>query len=676
MWGRIEGADDPGMRSLVLTTSIAICTAFVALPCLAWGSAPERRERPLVPAPRFCSPRDGVALLSPRWTLVVEDTAHDLHAAETLSAELAARFGWRPRLSTKVVAGPAIVLSPGAVRAGAFPGQAYGLSIKPHQILVCASTPQGRFYGVQTLMQLVRSSAGPSLPCVEIVDWPAMPWRGVSDDVSRGQMSTLRDFRELMGTLAYYKINLYGLYLEDVLTDRPDSSRGLTLSDLAELTAEARRNHITLLPIYQTMGWNARILNEVKRQGPPWIWTHLPRSTPPSPFSPWATRAIVRDVDAIATAVPAPGFHLGGDEVGTFGLDQPQAHGVAADGATHGAYVRFLSEHLRRVHGRRVFVYSDYLLKFPSLIAELDRSTAIVDWNYHPGQTYATTRSFIDAGFRNVYVSPGLWSWNAFYPNYERGLANTRAFIDTGKAVGAVGAITSAWGDNGSACLRENNRLGYAYGAAVAWQEDSPEIESFFDDFARVEYGTQGSGLARASRLVGLRSLAGIDYVGRVVHRIPRVRRAGKAWRDQMVALRSDMEEALRLIEAEAPQARHGRDHLRALNHAAKRFLYLADRELAMDLLAARLEEADPHAQERAASDLESLEHRIRDLAVEYAGLWLTRNKRDALDGNLAKLQREANELRALGLAARAGRLTVWSPGQRPLAEVAKVTEP
>jgi hypothetical protein len=663
------------MSRLTLTASIAICAAFVALPCLGGESGPERRERPLVPAPRFCSPRDGVALLSPRWTLVVEDTAADLHAAEILAAELAARFGWRPRLATKVVAGPAIILSTRPVRAGAFPRQAYGLSIQPQRILVSASTPQGRFYGVQTLRQLVRSSAGPSLPCVEIVDWPAMAWRGVSDDVSRGQMSTLRDFRELMGTLAYYKINLYAIYLEDVLTDRPDSSRGLTLRDLAELAAEARRSHITLLPIYQTMGSNARIMRELKQQGPTWLWSHLPRSTPPSPFSPWATRAIVRDVDAIATAVPTPWFHLGGDEVGNFGLDQPRTYGVAADGATHGAYVRFLSEHLRRVYGRRAFVYSDYLLKFPNLLAELDRSTAIVDWNYHPGQTYATTRRFIDAGFRNVYVSPGLWSWNAFYPNYERGLANTRAFIDTGKAVGAVGAITSAWGDNGSVCLRENNRLGYAYGAAVAWQKDSPEIESFFGDFARVEYGTQGSGLARASRLVGLRSLTGIDYVGRVVHRIPRVRRLGPAWRDQMVALRSDMEEALRLIEAEAPQARHGRDHLRALNHAAKWFLYLADRELAMDLNATRLEMADPHAQEQAASDLESLEHRVRGLAVEYAALWLARNKRDALDGNLAKLGHEANELRALGLAAKAGRLTVWSPGQRPVNEVAKATE-
>ena len=634
-----------------------------------------RHAPPLVPAPRSLTLGAGVALLSPRWTMVLEDSVDDAHAAEILATELAARFGWRIRVASHLAVGPAIVLSTTPVHAGAFPRQAYGISIGPDRVIIRASTSEGRFYGVQTLRQLVRSSAGPSLPCLEIADWPAMPWRGVSDDVSRGQMSTLRDLCDLMGKLAYYKINLYGLYLEDVITPRPDSTRGLTSSDLSVLAAAARRNHITLLPIYQTMGWNGRIVRELEHQAPPWTWSNRLQGTPRSPFSPGATRSILRDVDAIASAVPTPWFHLGGDELGTFGFDQPDAHGVAADGATHGAWVRFLSDHLRRAYGRRAFVYGDFLLEFPRLLDQLDHDTGIVDWNYDPDQTYGTTRRFLDAGFRNVFVSPGLWSWNTFYPNYQRGLANTRAFIDSGKAAGATGAITSAWGDNGSLCLRENNRLGYAYGAAAAWQQDAPPIQSFFDDFTRVEYGAQGTGLARASWLVGMRSLAGVDYVGRAFHRVPHVHRAGSSWRREMLDLRSDMQEALRLIETESPRARQGRDHLRALRHAAKQFLYLADRELAMDMIAALVEGGSPDAQERAASLLESLAHQLSDLRREYESLWLEKNKRDALDSNLAKLERQAREIDSLRIAAHSGRLAVRSPGGRSPPESAERTE-
>ncbi|TMQ70506.1 MAG: hypothetical protein E6K80_08310 [Candidatus Eisenbacteria bacterium] len=359
-----------------------------SLPCAARGSEPVRHAPPLVPAPRSLTLGAGVALLSPRWTMVLEDSVDDAHAAEILATELAARFGWRIRVASHLAVGPAIVLSTTPVRAGAFPRQAYGISIGPDRVIIRASTSEGRFYGVQTLRQLVRSSAGPSLPCLEIADWPAMPWRGVSDDVSRGQMSTLRDLCDLMGKLAYYKINLYGLYLEDVITPRPDSTRGLTSSDLSVLAAAARRNHITLLPIYQTMGWNGRILRELEHQAPPWTWSNRLQGTPRSPFSPGATRSILRDVDAIASAVPTPWFHLGGDELGTFGFDQPDAHGVAADGATHGAWVRFLSDHLRRAYGRRAFVYGDFLLEFPRLLDQLDHDTGIVDWNYDPDQTY------------------------------------------------------------------------------------------------------------------------------------------------------------------------------------------------------------------------------------------------------------------------------------------------
>lgn len=71
--------------------------------------------------------------------------------------------------------------------------EGYVLLVRANEVVVAGKTPAGTFYGLQTLKQLVRGKGNPAfIPAVEIVDWPAMRWRGVSDDISRGPVSTLR----------------------------------------------------------------------------------------------------------------------------------------------------------------------------------------------------------------------------------------------------------------------------------------------------------------------------------------------------------------------------------------------------------------------------------------------------------------------------------------------------
>src|SRR4030095_14583952 len=97
VWRRAKAADAPRVKRPALIGSIVLGANLVALPR---QSRSVRTPAP-VPAPRVCTPSPGTARLSPRWALVVGDTANDLHAAELLSSELAARFGWRPRLAAK-----------------------------------------------------------------------------------------------------------------------------------------------------------------------------------------------------------------------------------------------------------------------------------------------------------------------------------------------------------------------------------------------------------------------------------------------------------------------------------------------------------------------------------------------------------------------------------------------
>src|SRR6185437_12445418 len=97
------------------------------------------------------------------------------------------------------------------------------------------------------------------LPCLEIADGPALEWRGVSDDISRGQMSTIDDFVAIVRELAYYKLNYYQLYIEDAFrfVSAPEIGEGhaaLTRAELARIVAEGRRQHVVVVPAFQTLG--------------------------------------------------------------------------------------------------------------------------------------------------------------------------------------------------------------------------------------------------------------------------------------------------------------------------------------------------------------------------------------------------------------------------------------
>ncbi|HKE60710.1 MAG TPA: glycoside hydrolase family 20 zincin-like fold domain-containing protein, partial [Pyrinomonadaceae bacterium] len=65
--------------------------------------------------------------------------------------------------------------------------EGYVLSVNKDGVIVGGANVAGTFYGLQTLKQLVRGeSTNAFIPGVRITDWPALRWRGVSDDISRG----------------------------------------------------------------------------------------------------------------------------------------------------------------------------------------------------------------------------------------------------------------------------------------------------------------------------------------------------------------------------------------------------------------------------------------------------------------------------------------------------------
>src|SRR5262245_16045899 len=185
---------------------MAIAPAVVV--SLALGLASGRPPVPslhLVPRPREVTILRGVVRVDSRWT--VTGAAEDSVAIALLRADLPVSV-----TSTPAPAGRMVLQAIPPRGPILFDEQGYTLAISPQRITIGAVTAVGRFYGVQTMRQLLRGSASGTLRSLRIQDYPCLRWRGVSDDISRGQVSMLTDFVRIIHELAYEKANLYQPY--------------------------------------------------------------------------------------------------------------------------------------------------------------------------------------------------------------------------------------------------------------------------------------------------------------------------------------------------------------------------------------------------------------------------------------------------------------------------------
>lgn len=655
---------------------------------------------PLVPSARQVSIRRGFTQLAPAWVVCAVDDRPESVGVDGLIEDVRAAHAWTWTIDRARTNGPRVVVRARPPFGDGMPleeSQGYELRIGPDSIVVAAPAPVGRFYGIQTLRQLVRGYPSGALPHLTIRDYPDLAWRGVSDDISRGQASTLTDFRATLEHLSFYKINLYCLYLEDMARfwSAPEvgADRGaLTPSELKLIVQEARRYHITVMPIFQTLGHQERLLAQpafrryAERQQPAtvvtWlnkaIWTllpamaqacgisdpndKLPASTCFSPVDPQTRKRVMELMDEIAGSVPSPFFHLGGDEPADLGTGTSrEAIAHKGLGAVYAEYMSVLADHIERVQHRQPVIFSDVLLKEPAALAAMPKSVAAMDWHYDASDTGASLLRLRQAGFQTVFASPGLWNWFAIYPDYNRAFPNIAQLASAAQNHGASGLVVASWGDGGAESLRRANWAGYAYAADASWRTPSTR-EEFFDRFVACEFGTPSHDLARAEQLIGWQSFPTLGFNQRLFHWKPRLRTHNADWLERMVALDRDVTEARRLLANAEPAVRFSRASLDVLDHAAARFQYAARRELTMESVAQSLggKPWSASSEEQGQASLSAL-GALRDSSVElgqrYSELWLRDNRQPMLGPLLSRLRQQTSAIESMMDQARAGTL-------------------
>src|SRR6266481_2578423 len=358
--------------------------------------------------------------------------------------------------------------------------QGYVLYADQSRILVAGASGQGLFYGVQTLRQLLHpKGTGFECQAISIRDWPSMLWRGVHDDISRGPIPTLEYTKKQIRTLAAYKVNLLGLYMEHVFDfdSQPlmaPKEAALTPEQIKEIVDYAGKYYVTILPEQQAFGHlhhalKYEIYSEVAER------PHGHVLTPTNEKSYDFIKSLYAE---LVPLFPGPFLHIGADE--TFELGKGQTKGRADQAGLGRVYM----EHLQKVHEilqpyhKQLMFWGDIAVKYPELLTILPKDMIAVPWDYDPKPSYENIITpYTDAGLR-VVVAPGAGNWRVIWPDLDSAFVNIRNFVRDGQKHQAIGALNTTWNDDGES-LVDMTWPGLVFGAAASWQPGESSIDDF-----------------------------------------------------------------------------------------------------------------------------------------------------------------------------------------------------
>ncbi len=370
----------------------------------------------------------------------------------------------------------------------------YTLRIDGSSVRIRSTPDEGEFDALATLAQLPeRGAHGWHIACTAITDRPALRWRIVSDDISRGPFPTMTYFKTRIRTLAALKINGYSPYMESVFDDPAHPfvafPERLTAGELHELTAYARTFHVALIPEQQTF---AHMHESLKWEALAPL-AELPHGYLLAESDP-RTYAYLEPLlrAELAATGPAPFFHVGADEPLDLGRGRtPRSAAVFA------AHVNRVGA-IVSANGARPMIWDDAIQADPSILGLISKRTVIVTFHYGAEPSFANYIATIDrAGFDQL-VSPGANNWNEIYDDLDGAYANEAQFIADAKAAHSprvLGMFETVWHDDGES-LYEATWAPLAFAAATAWQPAPVDRATWHRDFAQVFFGADASGFA------------------------------------------------------------------------------------------------------------------------------------------------------------------------------------
>ncbi|MEW5974276.1 MAG: beta-N-acetylhexosaminidase [Acidobacteriota bacterium] len=380
--------------------------------------------------------------------------------------------------------------------------QAYALRLAPQRIEVVGNGDPGVFYGVQSLLQLLRSRGGRgwSLPEGTITDWPSLELRFLHWDTKHHQ-DRLETLRRFIDWAAFFKANAIGFEIEDKYEYPRHPVIGapgaFTKSEIQQLTAYALERYIQLVPQIQSPAHMAYVLKHEE-------FRHLQadRSNYQACLCSEEALRLMQDMyqDMIEATPGVEYFHVSTDEVYFAGIC-PQCQ-VKRPYNNENRSLAWL-EFVQRMHAwlaernRKMLCWVEYPL-LTEHIQQLPKG--LINGVITLGNDDRWVEGFKERSIPSLIYSSQQGS-ELLFPNYfssdvlyrERPIrgsldqaAITIRNLSNGPAV-TIGTYAAAWDDSG--LHNELFWLGWATVTQYGWSADSPSPEQSVADFMDVFYG-------------------------------------------------------------------------------------------------------------------------------------------------------------------------------------------
>lgn len=203
-------------------SSLLLASLLLTTPGCRQSQKEVVNEYNIVPMPNQMTPREGRFQLTDDVSVSAYGCSPEV---QTIADSFAARIRLTSGISLQTAAQEEQPESSGIhfSTVEGMPKEGYKLSVSPTGITVSASQPNGFFYGVQTLYQLLPPAvfgkqevkrADWSVPAVEIEDAPRFAYRGLMLDVCR-HFSTTDYIYKFIDMLAMHKMNTFHWHLTD-----------------------------------------------------------------------------------------------------------------------------------------------------------------------------------------------------------------------------------------------------------------------------------------------------------------------------------------------------------------------------------------------------------------------------------------------------------------------------
>ena len=394
--------------------------------------------------------------------------------------------------------------------------QAYHLQLSPQEISITANAAQGLYYGVQTLLQLIKSQQDKiQLPLGEITDWPDLDVRMIYWDDAH-HLEKMDAFKRIIRQCAYFKINAFSVKLEGHFQYKSAPAivepYALSPAEYRALTAYANAHFVELVPYLDAPAHVSFILKHPEYANLRLFQNNNYQFSVTNPGTEKLLKAMFSDLLAAN-----PGGHyvlLSTDEAyytGKGGDEVEAAKAMGGNGQLLAQFIKHMAEYLHK-QGRTVLFWGE----FPLTANDIDSlPTHLVNGVYNN----EVAARFKQHGMRQ-FIYTATQGEEPMFPTYypsntkdtvaEAGInrpANRVASMLTeiSKAISEkfssfMGVIIAGWADAG--LHPETFWLGYATGASAGWNNKGVTADELTSRFYQSFYGPSAYQMDSVYRLL------------------------------------------------------------------------------------------------------------------------------------------------------------------------------